>query len=183
MTTAELVDTDHAITADDIKALRQANSWVLFYRPNGEEGCVSGLRIGHEVRLADDDAPVRLARIAKAGLWTRTYTGDHTIDFSRLIPAGIPSQVANYGPMPTKEAVWVRTSSRFDAQLNTIIHLLRAGDRIGVYFIGTNNAETHKAMGWVVDEVFLRIKRGDKTMEFMIDSYCGPDNTARMVRS
>lgn len=180
--------TDYALNKDDIAAIKEAHSLVVFWRPDLSEGPVSGIRLGIDVSLSYDNAEVKLARIVKSGRWTRTYASEHSVDFNRTIPAGLAGGVTLYqgdsiDRSPARSAVWVETMLRSDTAVRSVLLLLKAGDQIAVKFVGSNNSDTLRNVNFHRDECYLQIHRNGKLFgEFLMDVMVGPDNTARMVQ-
>lgn len=172
------------VSAEDVRAIKEARSVVLFYRPNGDEGPTWGMRLGTEVWLSEEGSELRLARIARSGVWTRRYASDANVDYSRTIAAD-PAHcgVTDYRPEGSerKSASWVDSMIRFAPQVRTALGAIRAGDSIGVRFVLGNNSQNTDDAGWVRDECSLRVTRKGKLVgEYLMDVYVGPNNSARM---
>lgn len=176
------------ITAADVKAMKEANYMVLFYRPDGSEGPTWGMRLGREIRLDETIAYRLLTRIAKDQAWHRTSADEHSVKFIRVLGAApqfcqIERHAKSGGDVI--EAVWLSPSLHYaDKHHRTALNAFRAGDVFGVHFVGSNNTQNHDSVGFHADECYLRvIRKGNLVGEFFMGYQVGPDNSARMVRS
>ena len=152
------------LTKEDAKALHAADYVCLFYRPDGSEGPVWGIRAGQRFEDAVWGAKDR----------TRTIAAEprHSI-------------IVDYQHGVAREAVAVRNMYRTidDMAASTPFDALRTGDEIGLRFIANNGSDNTRGVGWVRDECYLRIVRKERIVaEYMIDVYVGPNNSARIVR-
>ena len=78
---------------------------------------------------------------------------------------------------------WYSHAQYADCTWQTIATVLRAGDELTLYWQrgGLTNQGMRDA-GFHGDALYVRVRRADKRLTFLIDTYCGHDNTARMVR-
>jgi hypothetical protein len=78
---------------------------------------------------------------------------------------------------------WLSHAQSADCIWQTIASILKAGDELTLYW--QRGGLSHQAMkdaGLHGDALHLRVRRGDKRLLFLIDTYCGHDSTVRMVR-
>lgn len=188
MTDTATITDEFVVNAGDVKAMKETHSLVLFHRPDGSEGTPWGMRLSREVNLDDPIAEQRLAKIKREGVWSRSYADDNRVDYTHTIAADpAHCQIERYRGSSGEviEAVYVITSIRFGpAHIRTALNAVRPGDSIAVHFVGGNNGDRLNDMGWVRDEVYLRVIRKGKLIgEFMIGAHVGPDDSARYVRS
>jgi len=78
---------------------------------------------------------------------------------------------------------WFSQAQYADCTWQTIASILKVGDELTLYWqrCGLSH-QTMRDAGLHGDALYLRVRRGDKRLVFLIDTYCGQDNTARMVR-
>ena len=78
---------------------------------------------------------------------------------------------------------WFSQAQYADCTWQTIASILKVGDELTLYWQrGGLSHQTMRDAGLHGDALYLRVRRGDKRLVFLIDTYCGQDNTARMVR-
>lgn len=191
MTNTDTTEIDYAISALDIKAMKEARSLVLFYRPDNTEGTPYGMRVGTEVRLeGNPDAERELLKIARSEAWTRTYASEHNVTYDRTIaadPAFCQTTVYEHDSVDHSAvtAVWVDTMIRYGSpHVRTALQFIKVGDSIGVHFVGSNNSDNTRAVNYHRDECYLRvIRKGKLVGEFLLGVMVGPNNTARMVQT
>lgn len=185
------IEIDYAISALDIKAMKDARSLVLFYRQDDAEGTPWGMRVGTEVRLDDNpNAERELLKIARSEAWIRAYASEHSVAYNRTIAADpafsqctvYEHDSVNHGAVT---AVWVDTMIRFGSpHVRTALQFIKVGDSIGVHFVGSNNSNNTRAVNYHRDECYLRvIRKGKLAGEFLLGVMVGPNNTARMVQT
>ena len=72
-----------------------------------------------------------------------------------------------------------------NASWRTTVNALRAGDKVSLRWIASNNTKNLRDVGYHADELYLRAarrKRGiHKVFEWLIHYQVGPDNSARMI--
>ena len=61
--------------------------------------------------------------------------------------------------------------------------MLRAGDELTLHWVANNDNENMRNAGFVSDQLFLQIQRKKQRLTFHIDTFCGLDNSARMVKT
>jgi len=182
------VDDGPRLTAGDLVALKEAQTIVAFWRPDGSEGPTSGLRLCQDIRLNNDKIGQDVSRIEKRGIWTRDSLDEWGIYYKRIITAGIVPDITIYagggdqGSSVAHEAVGLFSSSRYHPSIQSVVNILKVGDKIGVVFVGNNNNENLTKLGWCRDELSLRVHRKEKRVgTFLLDVYVGPNNTTRMI--
>lgn len=167
--------TTPALTAENLRALRHADSLVIRYRGEGS-------------RYADDDATLPQAFLEAC------KDEDPRDGFGRrerrvTIPM-VPAVFQNYatGKPAVTDASWVLLFPTVDHPIGTLIHyVLRAGDRIQPLFLLSNDSDNARNAGLTKDELHLYVHRGPvddprkaKRLRFMIDTnLCPPGSSAR----
>lgn len=73
-------------------------------------------------------------------------------------------------------------SVQYTPIIRTILELLRDGDELAVHWMADNNSQLLTDHGWHFDEVYITLRRGKKTMEFLVDASCTNNSMARTVR-
>ena len=72
------------------------------------------------------------------------------------------------------------------ASWRTTVNALRAGDKMSLRWIASNNTKNLRDVGYHADELYLRaarLERGTrKVYEWLLHYQVGPDNSARMIR-
>lgn len=177
------------LSADDLKAMKEAGYIVFFNRPDGSEGPLWGIRVGLDVDLRREGAERALARIAKGGLWSRIYADDNSIAFVRVMSADASlCSITRYRQGDrvdgvVREAVFLDTSLKYSSHIRTALNAFRVGDSFALYFVGSNNSQVDESVGHHRDECYLRIFRKGKLVgEYLLGVMVGPDNSARMVK-
>ena len=113
------------------------------------------ITVSCEARITDYDRG--------AGLGTEVYRGD---DLKRYTAFG-----------------WLSHAQSADCTWQTTASILKTGDELTLYWQrGGLSTQGMREAGLHGDALYLRIRRGDKRLVFLIDTYCGHDNTVRMVR-
>lgn len=71
-----------------------------------------------------------------------------------------------------------------NSQWHIVCHLLREGDEISLEWVGDNNNDHIRGVGYSHDELYLRIKRNGKLkFRVFLEDSIGPSNSlARMIR-
>jgi hypothetical protein len=150
--------TSTELTAVDIRALKKSRS--VAFHARWQDGELTESRIiGRDRDAADDD-----------------YT---------VAQLEVPSTLSFGGAMirqnPDVRAFEHIGSAQFHEHWATIVSLLRAGDRLTLFWNanGGRNGITKRA-GLAVDELSVRIVRGNRQLHFHIDSHVSEYNSARM---
>lgn len=180
-------DTEPAATivAEDVKAFKESEYIVLFYRPDLAEGPPWGIRLGREVRFDDTVALRLLAQIARAQVWKQTSADAHAVTFQRVIAADpAHCQAVMHKAGPAQNCVWLGYTKYGQPHLRTALNAIRPGDAIGIHFEGSNNTQNHDNAGLHADACFLRvIRKGKLVGEFLLAVEVAPNGAGRMVRS
>lgn len=72
---------------------------------------------------------------------------------------------------------------RVSAEWQTIIGCLKEGDLLTLYWQrDALRTEALQEAGFCGDKLTLIVTRGKKALHFVIDTYCGRNNTARMIQ-
>jgi hypothetical protein len=180
----EAAITVEAISADDVAALRSADS-VAFHHYQGD----AFIRLYLSGRVGDPRVFTRREQI----LFPDTDFGVGT-ERSRLITCD--GQGFGYGP--DAGTAWrlrdeanaacfaLLFGARRDPVWQTTAGVLRPGDRLSLRWVADNNCETIRSHGLHVDQLDLIAVRGfgskARTFAFMVAHGVGPDNSARMIR-
>lgn len=163
------------LTADDVKALRAADSVTFFYKPNADRAGEIVCR--KTVRNADPFGE-------RERRWTVT-TGS---EFRGKHAGGAP-----IGP-DTATCCESVTSAQYDEVWQTVAAMLKAGDELSLRWgaDGFRNGYLESAVirpgehcageSLHVDSLEIVIRRNGKTLVFLLDVSVCPNNTARMVR-
>jgi len=156
------------LNKDDIKSIRQADYVVLFYSPDKTQGAEWGIRVGKRAKTGgiwNDHGPTDV---------TRTIVADaHNCD--------VKSHRRHADEV--RSCVAVLNIYDFEVFPTCVLKQLRAGDEIGVLFVGNNDNGYLEAADLHHDEAWLRIVRNDKVVgQYMLDDSVCANNSARIVR-
>lgn len=176
-----------AITNEDRHAIKRADTFVFFWRPDGSEGAISGFRCGRDLRFSHGKpAALELVTLQNDPGWKCSYISEDNATFWYMIEAGRAPTCTLYdqgtpeNPRKMKECVFI--AYRSQTHIMTALNMFKAGDEFGLRFVGSNNSENDKSRGIHKDEVFLQIFRKEKPLgEFMLGYMVGPDTHARIV--
>lgn len=163
------------LTADDVKALRKAET-VIFRLRQGRYTIEAGIGKALSDNRPYTDVQRRLFPDRAYGSSDR----DRTLTVSGYI--------CSYAGRPTSEdsnCFAMIFNANYAETWKTIAGLLRAGDELSLTFKG--DAHTNEALrkvGMHGDVLVLNVHRTDgSTMTFEVAHSTGPDNTARMVQA
>ena len=152
-----------------LDALRSANR-VEFRHENG---------MSHILASAETGAPSRDPPAAGEGL--RVPCQARIADYE--MRGGVrahphKTQIDNYTAL-----TGINYTQDEDGLWQTITRLLKVGDDITLLWErGSLTTRTMKAAGFHGDALYLLVKRGNKRFRFLLDTSCGVENEARMVR-
>lgn len=166
--------TTQTLTAEDLKALRRADS-VSFHHRQDETYLVASLRSLSEPRVYT---------AAEQRLFPNTdLGGDRTrrIDVSGRVQAYDRSTVRR--AVDGGSAFAMVHSGQYNDVWRTITSLLKAGDDLHLDFTGDKFANQYsRTAGLHLDVLSLVVRRGPTRLVFTLDVAACPDNTARMVQ-
>ena len=78
---------------------------------------------------------------------------------------------------------WLNHAQSADCTWQTVASVLKVGDELTLHWQrGGLSTQAMRDVGLHGDALYLRVRRGDRRLTFLIDTYYGHDNTARMVR-
>jgi hypothetical protein len=78
---------------------------------------------------------------------------------------------------------WQSHAQSMDDPWQTIASSLQVGDELTLHWLrGGFSTVAMKSVNLHCDALYLRVRRGNKRLTFLVEFYCGEDNTARMVR-
>lgn len=164
-----------ALTADDITALREADTVTFHHGPENSRYVATCIRA--HMRGGYSSEP----RIWSAREQRLFNEADRSGDRERTImPAR--SSVRAYGQVIGDRAVAFHSVSPARDTWQTIVGLLRKGDTLWVEWVADNNNQNHEAVNFHSDELILHVLRGDRGFAFKVAVSVGPHNTARMIR-
>lgn len=157
MSTSVVADPFEALTKDDLKALRTADSVTFSHGSDGRH-YVRGIR-----RLTVDGFETEVRREIRVPSNIRSYDSDRK---------------RSYG-----HAFEMINSAQYDDDWKTVVSLLRTGDELALlWYAGNSNAYVSDA-NLRRDELRLIVNRGNRRLSFLIDVSVCADNTARMTQS
>lgn len=171
------VDTPYALTRDDLKALREADSVSFAYTTEPREGqppCYLRLTKKHdESGSAVWSSDTEAERLIPAQVQLTAYDREHSSsDAQREIRRAYASSL----------------SAKFDPHWVTAVANIKVGDQLILHFIAGNNTETLRKAGLMHDEFDLRVRRFDKDgkrkadLTFRLDDrICPIGSSARMI--
>jgi hypothetical protein len=174
MDTIETTETETALDAIQIAALRKANRVCFFHRANMKpdaSGFASYISAVKENRPSAKD-PFGLA--AEISIPCKSTLRDYSSGEQKV---GYLSEAWSGFDMihvAQSEEVWQTTAS-----------LLRPGDKLTLdWWRGgfTTEAMQNASPHFYGDSLHLQVRRGEKVLTFHISTRVGEDNTARMVR-
>lgn len=182
-TTADKTATTFEITADDVAALRTADS-VSFHYYEGRSYIHAG--IGNYGNLNGRIYSAKEQRIFPAN-------GAGTSDRTREIACKVRMhgyKVANVSgalgwtldSRPNSSAFAHRGTAQYNDVWKTIAAIISAGSTITLEWTADNNTENISQVGFHADELRIKVNRGKQTYVFLLEYQVGPDNTARMIR-
>lgn len=159
-----------ALTAIDLKCLRHADDICLdlYDTPDSTNPRISQIRA---IRKSD--------RYNKDGFVNGEATHTFPVGYS------LTSYSAGYSSQPSRmgRCFDMLSCSKFNEVVYTILnHVLRVGDVISIHWSADNNSQIIKDAGLHHDEISLIVKRGNKTMTFLLKSNVSLDNSARSVQ-
>ncbi len=167
------------LTANDLKALRKADSVHFYYR-------------GSQVTNgAAESKACASKRIANPEPFERS-----SIDWEFDLPAEHRGKGIKRDTLRASGGV---SCAQFHEEWRTVADLLKVGDELtAVWYANCENngyvdravigpasgseSNVGEGMGLHADCLFLLVKRGKKTMKFLIECRICPDNTARMLK-
>ena len=175
-----------AITNEDRHAINRADIFVFFWRPDGSEGAISGFRCGRDLRFRHGKpAALELVKLQNDPGWNCTYISEDSATFWYMIEAERAPTCTLYDQgdpdhrRTMRECVFI---AHRDPHIMTALNMFKTGDEFGLRFVGSNNTELDKKVGYHKDEVYLQIFRKEKPLgEFMLGYMVGPDTHARIV--
>lgn len=147
-----------------IAALRKANS-VSFYATREGKSGISAVKERHSTPAEPfaQDVRIEIACASRLVNYDRE-TGIRAND----------EAYTGFGMIHTSHAC---------EEWQTIASLLREKDVLTLEWQrGAWSSPALTDSGIIGDRLILRVQRGDKRLSFLADHYCGPNNTARMVR-
>lgn len=163
------------LTRDDILALRKSSS-VAFHHYDGR-GYMRAYVKGHGDPVIYSAADQRLYPLPH--VLNERYREINT-DTDMYGYTGNGFESWNLDSDPKASAFHLVHNNRPEHM--TIFNLLRTGDLLTLKWVGGNNNDNNKGIGWQRDELRLIVTRGDKKhMAFFIEAQTGPDNSARMI--
>jgi len=178
MTSTNTTAVDTALSADDVTALRIADSVTLHHGPPNTSYVATCIRA--HMRGGYSGAP-RIWTAKEQRLFP-TVGGAETDRLREVTPER--STVSGYdwpaGTYPNVQAFHMLHHST--AEWQTIAGLMRAGDTLRVSWTADNNCEAIERVGFHADELRVAIHRNGRVMSFLVTRSVGPDNTARMIR-
>ena len=158
---------------DDIKAIRQANYVVLFYSPD-------------KYQHPDADWGMRVGKRIKTDvLWSdgKDYHFEDTV--TRTIVADPKNCLLHSHRRPDSEVKSCIGSVEiysFEAYPSCALKQLRAGDELGLKFVGSNDSDNLRAAGLHHDSAWFRIVRNGKVVaEYQLDDRICANNSARIM--
>lgn len=166
--------TDTALAADDIAALKAADTVTFHHGPENTRYVATCIRA--HMRGGYSDAP---------RIWTareqRLFNGVPATNTGRVRTiAPADSTARGYDQMGSAAVAF--HSLYPGAAWRTVTDLLRKGDELRVEWVADNNNQNHKSVNFHCDQLFLHVIRGDRELTFLIAESVGPHNTARMIR-
>jgi hypothetical protein len=173
----------YPLTADDITALRKADS-VTFHYFRGEGYIRAHLRGGFYAT-----ARVYTARQQRLFPIADSYSADRErrIDVHTSMHGyGTDSNHGwhlDRGADSNPEAFYMEHSGQYSPVWMTIANLMRAGDIIRLYWTADNNTQYVDTAGLHADELRIGIVRNGKIVHTLSVAHSlTPDNSARMVK-
>lgn len=154
------------LTKQDVKMMKEADAIVFRSRGKTHEELESTINLQKNPR--QDDA------------W-KTETAVYDIACKGRMKYYISSEETVDRPLEVK-CVAVVSSPRWVPEWQTVLMLLRAGDRVELCWTGNNGNQYTRQAGLHVDSLNLRVIRGKVIMEFALCHGVCQDNSARMVR-
>lgn len=184
MTTTTTTDT--ALSADDITALRMADSITFHYGPAGTSYVGTCIRV--YLRGGHTDQP-RIWTAREQRLFPEVGNIDTDRirvimpDRSSLSGYSGSSGMSTWAGSDRPQAVAYHTMHHRSDEWETITGLMRAGDSVRLSWLAGNNSDVLRKAGFHCDELRLSIHRGEsRVMRFLITRSVGPHNSARMIR-
>ncbi|KOV84761.1 hypothetical protein [Nocardia sp. NRRL S-836] len=170
-----ITDNVQPLSAEDIAALRAAET-VQFRRDFDGEGCVRA-----ELRGSGEAESPRIFTAKQQRMFPRTNNASG--GRYRMLTASPQVWAVSGGDLTSaicRYDMSVDDSRR--AEWQTIVHALRVGDRLGLWWVAGNDyplitvAELHR------DELRLVLHREKHSPVFLIDATVRADDSARMIQ-
>lgn len=168
--------TTHALTADDLAAIKSARSVALHYH-EGE----FYMRAHLETAYGAPKVFTAKEQLLFPDIWSGNDWRARRIEVSQQY-CGITNYSSEHTEMGNKPISAYAAGHSYNPVWDTVKSLLKVGDIIGIRFIADNNSEIIKRANLHADEVHLIVVRGKKRLTFHIDNSLCEDNSARMVR-
>lgn len=168
------------ISKDDIAALKIAESVSFYYhekqgtivaRLEKPFSDVNRIYTAREQRLFPETDESWRMRTILVDTSMYGYTDDGSTNWS----------IAN-GDHPTATGYASITAPRSALEWHTTVSMLKEGDILTLSWIADNNSETIRQARLHVDRVSLYVKRGDKKLQFHLQTAITYDNSARMIK-
>lgn len=157
------------LTADDVKAMRQATS--LSFRGYPGESRISAF-------LDEADEP-------RSGDPKRRIFPDTSFTGARVRHVFVEGSVDTYrSDMAATSGVTSITSGRYNREWATVASLLKAGDTLALRFVGDRfGNQVTRAARLYPDTLSLEVtRRTGERLTFLLAVQVSPDNSAKMVR-
>lgn len=169
--------TDAVLTADDVKALRQAEK-VVFRMTQGQATIEAGLGD----MLAEPRAYTGAQRRVFPELSTGSSDRERTIEVSGSVRGSVEG---GFDSLAAHTGFAMLHTAQYTPTWTTIASLLRVGDALMLVFDGDAHTDENLRKARMHGDVLrLRVRRPNgRVLTFDVASSTGPDNTARMVRA
>lgn len=152
------------ITKEDVGALRDAQTVVLFFHADEEPHWGMRLSATYEYDAITGN---RIARMNRNG-WTRVHR-DKDFHYEKVIVADPRHCQIIHAPSEVKWASWVETSIKVVPHIMTALRAIRTGSSIGFCIFAGNGTKESDAAGVFIDECYLRVVDSDERgKEFML---------------
>lgn len=168
MTETPIATMTPELSTQDVRALKHADALCFDHLPDGTgriraivraDRSSNGFEQTHEIQAVfsriDDYEGTRAGETALARDEAYTYSG-----------------------------FYMSTSARFDPVVATLVRRLKVGSTFGFKWVRDNRSPVTERAGVVVDYLTLRVQSRNASIadEYLVATYVGLDNTARMVR-
>lgn len=161
------------LTADQVKALKAANSYVVL-RHFAQEHFAGGITAVIKQKIHGQEVTVCVEMAVNSGItnYEEGRASDHPVSDDELDALKLRAEyTCNYPHEKT-------------GQWQTIVRQLRTGDQIQLRWVRGNHNMTTRELGLAVDEVHLDILRDRHVVaRYMVGYAVTQRNCARMVRS
>lgn len=158
-TKSQNVICDYELTADDIRALKQATT--LCFDWNRRLG-TAGIRAIREIDGQDDYTHRIPCASSLTDYGNGTFEKYDSDRYSGFVMIG---------------------AAHFNDHARAIVALVRKGDKLSLKWVANNNTANIRNAGLHGDDLDLVVKRNGNPFVLHVDHRCSPDDLARMLRS